>query len=161
MAAYLSVLEPRRDRVLGMNLAHGGHLTHGSPVNFSGKWFEIHAYGVREEDAQIDYDALERQAAEVRPKMIVAGASAYPRIIDFERIGQIATSVDALLFVDMAHIAGLVAAGLHPSPFPHADLVTTTTHKTLRGPRGGLVFSRADLGKQVDKTVFPGSRAGR
>ena len=128
---------------------------------FSGKWFEIHAYGVREEDARIDYDALEKQAQEVRPKMIVAGASAYPRIIDFERIGRDrARSVDALLMVDMAHIAGLVAAGLHPSPFPHADLVTTTTHKTLRGPRGGLVFCRADLGKQVDKTVFPGLQGG-
>ncbi|MEO6350635.1 MAG: serine hydroxymethyltransferase [Candidatus Limnocylindrales bacterium] len=159
MAAYISVLNIG-DRVLGMNLAHGGHLTHGSPVNFSGKWFEIHAYGVREDDERIDYDALEAQAKEVRPKMIVAGASAYPRIIDFERLGAIAKSVDALLMVDMAHIAGLVAAGLHPSPFPHADLVTTTTHKTLRGPRGGLVFSRADLGKQVDKTVFPGLQGG-
>jgi glycine hydroxymethyltransferase len=159
MAAYISVLDIG-DRVLGMNLAHGGHLTHGSPVNFSGKWFEIHAYGVREDDQRIDYDALEKQAKEVRPKMIVAGASAYPRIIDFERLGSIARSVDALLMVDMAHIAGLVAAGEHPSPFPHADLVTTTTHKTLRGPRGGLVFSRADLGKQVDKTVFPGLQGG-
>jgi glycine hydroxymethyltransferase len=159
MAAYISVLDIG-DRVLGMNLAHGGHLTHGSPVNFSGKWFEIHAYGVREDDARIDYDALAAQAKEVRPKMIVAGASAYPRIIDFERLGSIAKSVDALLMVDMAHIAGLVAAGDHPSPFPHADLVTTTTHKTLRGPRGGLVFSRADLGKQVDKTVFPGLQGG-
>ncbi|HUR17083.1 MAG TPA: serine hydroxymethyltransferase, partial [Candidatus Limnocylindrales bacterium] len=120
MAAYISVLN-MGDRVLGMNLAHGGHLTHGSPVNFSGKWFDIHAYGVREEDARIDYDALDKQAHEVRPKMIVAGASAYPRIIDFERLGRIARDVDALLFVDMAHIAGLVAAGLHPSPFPHAD----------------------------------------
>ena len=141
MAAYISVLE-MGDRVLGMNLAHGGHLTHGSPVNFSGKWFEIHAYGVREDDARIDYDALAVQAREVRPKMIVAGASAYPRIIDFERLGSIARDVDALLMVDMAHVAGLVAAGQHPSPFPHADLVTTTTHKTLRGPRGGLVFAR-------------------
>ena len=159
MAAYLSVLEIG-DRVLGMNLAHGGHLTHGSPVNFSGKWFDIHAYGVREEDARIDYDALEKQAYEVRPRMIVAGASAYPRIIDFERMGKIAKSVDALLMVDMAHIAGLVAAGEHPSPFPHADLVTTTTHKTLRGPRGGLVFSREEFAKQVDKTVFPGLQGG-
>jgi len=159
MAAYISVLEIG-DRVLGMNLAHGGHLTHGSPVNFSGKWFEIHAYGVREEDAFIDYDALEAQAKEVRPRMIVAGASAYPRIIDFERMGKIAKSVDALLMVDMAHIAGLVAAGEHPSPFPHADLVTTTTHKTLRGPRGGLVFSREEFAKQVDKTVFPGLQGG-
>ena len=159
MAAYISVLDIG-DRILGMNLAHGGHLTHGSPVNFSGKWFEVHAYGVRPEDARIDYDALERQAAEVRPKMVVAGASAYPRIIDFERIARIAHSVDALLLVDMAHVAGLVAAGLHPSPFPHADLVTTTTHKTLRGPRGGMVFCRADLAKQVDKTVFPGLQGG-
>ena len=159
MAAYIAVLE-LGDRILGMNLAHGGHLTHGSPVNFSGKWFKVHAYGVREDDARIDYDALERQAREVRPKMIVAGASAYPRIIDFERMARIARDVDALLMVDMAHIAGLVAAGLHPSPFPHADLVTSTTHKTLRGPRGGLVFCRADLAKQVDKTVFPGLQGG-
>ena len=135
MAAYLAVLEIG-DRILGMSLAHGGHLTHGSPVNFSGKWFEVHAYGVREDDARIDYDALAAQAHEVRPKMLVAGASAYPRIIDFERMAAIAREVDALLMVDMAHIAGLVAAGLHPNPFPHADLVTTTTHKTLRGPRG-------------------------
>ena len=159
MAAYISVLNIG-DRVLGMNLAHGGHLTHGSPVNFSGKWFEIHAYGVREGDARIDYEALEAQAREIRPRMVVAGASAYPRTIDFERMAAIAHGVDALLMVDMAHIAGLVAAGLHPSPFPHADLVTTTTHKTLRGPRGGLVFSRADLAKQVDKTVFPGLQGG-
>jgi glycine hydroxymethyltransferase len=159
MAAYISVLNIG-DRILGMNLAHGGHLTHGSPVNFSGKWFDVHSYGVRQEDARIDYDALAIQAREVRPKMIVAGASAYPRIIDFELLGQIARSVDALLMVDMAHIAGLVAAGQHPSPFPHADLVTTTTHKTLRGPRGGLVFSKAELAKQVDKTVFPGLQGG-
>jgi glycine hydroxymethyltransferase len=159
MAAYLSVLQIG-DPILGMNLAHGGHLTHGSPVNFSGKWFKVHAYGVREQDARIDYDALASQAVEVRPKMIVAGASAYPRIIDFERMAQIAHSVDALLMVDMAHVAGLVATGLHPSPFPHADLVTTTTHKTLRGPRGGMVFARAELGKQVDKTVFPGLQGG-
>jgi glycine hydroxymethyltransferase len=159
MAAYLSVLE-HGDRVLGMNLAHGGHLTHGSPVNFSGKWFEIHAYGVAPEDERIDYDALERIAREVRPRMIVAGASAYSRIIDFERMAAIAHAVDAYLFADIAHIAGLIAAGLHPSPFPHADLVTTTTHKTLRGPRGGLIFGRADLAKQVDKTVFPGVQGG-
>ena len=159
MAAYFSVLTPG-DRVLGMNLAHGGHLTHGSPVNFSGKLYEFHAYGVDETTEQIDYDALEKQAAEVRPKMIVAGASAYPRTIDFERLGKIARSVDALLFVDMAHIAGLVAAGLHPSPFAHADIVTTTTHKTLRGPRGGLIFCREDLGKAVDKAVFPGVQGG-
>ncbi len=159
MAAYLSVLDIG-DRVLGMDLAHGGHLTHGSPVNFSGKWFEMHAYGVSRDDQRIDYDALERQAAEVRPKLLVAGASAYPRIIDFERMAAIARDVGALFFVDMAHIAGLVAAGQHPSPFPHADLVTTTTHKTLRGPRGGLTFSRAELAKQVDKSVFPGIQGG-
>src|SRR4051794_37292356 len=144
MAAYFSVLRPG-DRILGMNLAHGGHLTHGSPVNFSGRTYEVHAYGVDRESERIDYDALERQAAEVRPKMIVAGASAYPRTIDFPRLAEIAHGVDALLFVDMAHIAGLVAAGVHPSPFPHADIVTTTTHKTLRGPRGGLTFSRNEL----------------
>jgi len=159
MAAYFAVIE-HGDRVLGMNLAHGGHLTHGSPVNFSGKLFEFHAYGVSPDTEQIDYDALEAQAAELRPKLIVAGASAYPRIIDFERLGKIARGVDALLFVDMAHIAGLVAAGLHPTPFGHADIVTTTTHKTLRGPRGGLIFSRADLAKAVDKAVFPGTQGG-
>ena len=159
MAAYLSVLE-HGDRVLGMNLAHGGHLTHGSPVNFSGKWFEIHAYGVSAEDERIDYDALEGIAGKVHPRMIVAGASAYPRIIDFERMAAIAHGVDAYLFADIAHIAGLIAAGLHPSPFPHADIVTTTTHKTLRGPRGGLIFCRADLAKQVDRTVFPGVQGG-
>jgi glycine hydroxymethyltransferase len=159
MAAYFSVLTPG-DKVLGMNLAHGGHLTHGSPVNFSGKLYEFSAYGVDETTEQIDYDALEKQAAEVRPKMIVAGASAYPRTIDFERLGKIAHGIDALLFVDMAHIAGLIAAGLHPTPFGHADIVTTTTHKTLRGPRGGLIFCREDLGKAVDKAVFPGVQGG-
>ena len=159
MAAYLSVLQ-HGDRILGMNLAHGGHLTHGSPVNFSGKWFEVHAYGVDEAHERIDYDSLERIAREVRPRMIVAGASAYPRIIDFERMAAIAHEVDAYLFADIAHIAGLIAAGLHPSPFPHADLVTTTTHKTLRGPRGGMVFCRTDLAKQVDKAVFPGTQGG-
>jgi len=159
MAAYFSVLTPG-DKVLGMNLAHGGHLTHGSPANFSGKLYEFHAYGVDPQTEQIDYDALEKQAAEVRPKMIVAGASAYPRTIDFERFGRIAHGVDALLLVDMAHIAGLVAAGLHPTPFGHADIVTTTTHKTLRGPRGGLIFCREDLGKAVDRSVFPGVQGG-
>jgi glycine hydroxymethyltransferase len=159
MAAYFAVLD-HGDRILGMNLAHGGHLTHGSPVNFSGKWYEVHAYGVREEDHRIDYNALERQAREIRPKVIVGGASAYPRIIDFERMAAIAHSVDALLFIDMAHIAGLIAAGVHPSPFPHADIVTTTTHKTLRGPRGGMIFSRESLGKQIDKAVFPGTQGG-
>jgi glycine hydroxymethyltransferase len=159
MAAYLAVLEIG-DPILGMSLAHGGHLTHGSPVNFSGKWFEVHSYGVRPDDERIDYDALADQARDVRPKAIVAGASAYPRIIDFERMAEIAHSVGALLFVDMAHVAGLVAAGLHPSPFPHADLVTTTTHKTLRGPRGGMIFCRAELARQVDKSVFPGTQGG-
>ncbi|HEX7491702.1 MAG TPA: serine hydroxymethyltransferase [Candidatus Limnocylindrales bacterium] len=159
MAAYFSVLTPG-DKVLGMNLAHGGHLTHGSPVNFSGKLYEFSAYGVDEKTEQIDYDALEKQAREVQPKMIVAGASAYPRTLDFERLGKIAHSIGALLFVDMAHIAGLVAAGLHPSPFGHADIVTTTTHKTLRGPRGGLIFCKADLAKAVDKSVFPGVQGG-
>jgi glycine hydroxymethyltransferase len=159
MAAYLSVLQIG-DRILGMNLAHGGHLTHGSPANFSGKWFEVHAYGVDPVTEQIDYDALEKQAAEVRPKLIVAGASAYPRTIDFERLGKIAHANDALLMVDMAHIAGLIAAGLHPTPFGHADIVTTTTHKTLRGPRGGLIFCREDLGKAVDRSVFPGVQGG-
>src|SRR6187549_2772060 len=154
MAAYFSVLEPG-DRIMGMNLAHGGHLTHGMALNFSGRLYEVHAYGVRQDTERIDYDALEAQAREVRPKLIVAGASAYPRIIDFERLAAIAHGVGALLFVDMAHIAGLVAAGLHPSPFPHADLVTTTTHKTLRGPRGGITFARADLAEGVDRADFP------
>jgi glycine hydroxymethyltransferase len=159
MAAYFSVLSPG-DRVLGMNLAHGGHLTHGSPVNFSGKLYDFHAYGVDPDTERIDYDALEKQAAEVKPKLIVAGATAYPRIFDFERMGKIAHDNDALLMVDMAHIAGLVAAGVHPTPFGHADIVTSTTHKTLRGPRGGLVFCRADLAKAVDKAVFPGIQGG-
>ncbi len=154
MAAYFAVLRPG-DRILGMNLAHGGHLTHGSPVNFSGRLYEVHAYGVTRETETIDYDALEAQAREVRPKVLVAGASAYPRTWDFERMAAIAHGVGALLFVDMAHVAGLVAAGVHPSPFPHADLVTTTTHKTLRGPRGGITFARADLPEGVDRADFP------
>ncbi len=154
MAAYFAVLQPG-DRIMGMNLAHGGHLTHGMALNFSGRFYEVHPYGVRESDSRIDYDALEAIANEVRPKLIVAGASAYPRIIEFERMAAIAHGVGALLFVDMAHIAGLVAAGLHPSPFPHADIVTTTTHKTLRGPRGGLVFSRLELPAEVDRADFP------
>ena len=148
MASYFSVLEPG-DPILGMKLDQGGHLTHGMKLNFSGKLYEVHAYGVREDTERIDYDALATQAEEVRPKLIVAGASAYPRIIDFERMAAIAHGVGALLFVDMAHIAGLVAAGVHPSPFPHADIVTTTTHKTLRGPRGGLIFSRLELPSDV------------
>ena len=154
MAAYFSVLEPG-DRILGMKLDQGGHLTHGMKLNFSGRLYEVHAYGVRQDDERIDYDALEAQAREVRPKVIVAGASAYPRSIDFERMAEIAHSVGGLLFVDMAHIAGLVAAGLHPSPFPVADLVTTTTHKTLRGPRGGIIFSRPELPPEVDRADLP------
>jgi glycine hydroxymethyltransferase len=159
LAAFFAVLSPG-DRILGMSLAHGGHLTHGSPVNFSGKWFDVHAYGVDRETNRIDYDAVERQAAEVRPKLVIAGASSYSRTLDFERFAAIAHGVGAYLLVDMAHIAGLVAAGQHPSPFPHADLVTTTTHKTLRGPRGGLIFSSAALARQVDKAVFPGTQGG-
>ncbi|HXG39904.1 MAG TPA: serine hydroxymethyltransferase [Candidatus Limnocylindrales bacterium] len=175
MAAYFSVLEPG-DRILGMNLAHGGHLTHGSPVNFSGRMYEVHAYGVDERTERIDYDALAEQVRRVRPKVVVAGASAYPRTIDFARMADIAHAGGALLMADIAHIAGLIAAGLHPSPFPHADIVTTTTHKTLRGPRGGLIFCRADLpdgidraafptlkgtlAQTVDKTVFPGVQGG-
>ncbi len=154
MAAYFAVLKPG-DRILGMNLAHGGHLTHGSPVNFSGKLYEVHAYGVDRATERLDYDAIADTADAVRPKMLVAGASAYPRTWDFERLASIAHGVGALLFVDMAHVAGLVAAGLHPSPFPHADLVTTTTHKTLRGPRGGVVFARQDLPDGVDRADFP------
>jgi len=154
MAAYFAVIRPG-DRILGLSLAHGGHLTHGSPVNFSGRLYEVHAYGVDRETERLDYDAIEAQAREVRPKLLVTGASAYPRTWDFERLAEIAHGVGALLLVDMAHFAGLVAAGLHPSPFPHADLVTTTTHKTLRGPRGGLVFARADLPAGVDRADFP------
>ena len=159
LAAYLAFLKPG-DRILGMNLSHGGHLTHGSPVNFSGSLFEVSAYGVDEETGQIDYDALRSQAIEARPAMIVAGASAYPRIIDFEAFGRVAREVGALLMVDMAHIAGLVAAGEHPSPVPHADVVTTTTHKTLRGPRGGMILSREEHAKAIDKSVFPGIQGG-
>ena len=154
MAAYYAVLNSG-DRILGMNLAHGGHLTHGSPVNFSGRMYEVHAYGVDRETERVDYDALEAIAKEVRPKLVVGGASAYPRLWDFERMAAIAHGVGALLMVDMAHFAGLVAAGVHPSPFPHADIVTTTTHKTLRGGRGGLVFSRDDLPEAVDRADFP------
>jgi glycine hydroxymethyltransferase len=176
MAAYFAVIRPG-DRILGLSLAHGGHLTHGSPVNFSGRLYEVHGYGVDRETERLDYDAIEAQAKEVRPKLLVAGASAYPRSWDFERLAAIAHGVGALLLVDMAHFAGLVAAGEHASPFPHADIVTSTTHKTLRGPRGGLVFARADvpagidradfpaLGKNtlaaaIDKSVFPGVQGG-
>ncbi len=154
MAAYFSVLEPG-DRILGMKLDQGGHLTHGMKLNFSGRLYEVSAYGVDPETERIDLDALEAVARETRPKLVVAGASAYPRIWDFERLAQIAHGIGALLFVDMAHVAGLVAAGVHPSPFPHADLVTTTTHKTLRGPRGGLIFSRRELPESVDRARFP------
>lgn len=159
MAAYFAFLEPG-DKILGMNLSHGGHLTHGSPVNFSGKLFDVVAYGVREDDGRIDYDALRDQARAEEPKMIIAGASAYPRIIDFEAFGEIAREVGARLVVDMAHIAGLVATGHHPSPVPHADVVTTTTHKTLRGPRGGLILCPEEHAKAIDKAVFPFMQGG-
>jgi glycine hydroxymethyltransferase len=159
MAAYLAFLKPG-DKILGMNLSHGGHLTHGSPVNFSGSLFQVSAYGVGEDTGRIDYDALREQARAVRPQMIIAGASAYPRIIDFETFGEIAREVGAMLLVDMAHIAGLVATGEHPSPVPHSDIVTTTTHKTLRGPRGGMILCREAHAKAIDKSVFPGTQGG-
>lgn len=159
MAVYFSVLEPG-DTVLGMNLSHGGHLTHGSPVNFSGKLFNFVEYGVDEETELIDYDAILEQAKEIKPKMIVAGASAYSRTIDFAKFREIADEVDAYLFVDMAHIAGLVAAGLHPNPVPYCDFVTTTTHKTLRGPRGGMIICKEEYAKDIDKQVFPGTQGG-
>ena len=158
MAVYFALINPG-DTVMGMNLAHGGHLTHGSPVNMSGKYFNFVPYGVNE-DGYIDYDAFAEEALKVKPKLIVAGASAYPRIIDFELIGQIAKSVGAYLMVDMAHIAGLVAAGLHPSPVPYADVVTTTTHKTLRGPRGGMILSKEEFGPAINKAIFPGTQGG-
>ncbi|UMZ75117.1 Serine hydroxymethyltransferase [Natranaerofaba carboxydovora] len=158
MAVYLSVLEPG-DTVLGMKLAHGGHLTHGSAVNMSGKMFEFHHYGVKE-NGLLDYDEIEKTAKEVKPKMVVAGASAYPRKIDFERLSKIAKDVGAYLLVDMAHIAGLVATGLHPNPIPHADFVTTTTHKTLRGPRGGMIFCKEEYKQIIDKAIFPGLQGG-
>ncbi len=159
MAVYLAVLQPG-DTLLGMNLAHGGHLTHGHPLNFSGKYFSIVPYGVREDDERLDYDELERLVAQHRPKLVVVGASAYPRVIDFARIRRAADTVGALVMTDMAHIAGLVAAGLHPSPVPHSDFVTTTTHKTLRGPRGGMILCRADFAKALDRAVFPGVQGG-
>ena len=158
-AVYFALLNPG-DTILGMNLSHGGHLTHGSPVNISGKYFKIVPYGVSKEDERIDYDALEQLAIENKPKMIVAGASAYPRIIDFPRLRAIADKVGAYLMVDIAHIAGLVAAGLHPSPVPYADIVTTTTHKTLRGPRGGVIMCKEQYAKAIDKAVFPGMQGG-
>ena len=159
MAVYFAMLEPG-DTVLGMNLAHGGHLTHGSPVNFSGKLYNFIPYGVDEKTGTIDYDEVERLAIENKPKLILAGASAYPRIIDFKRFREIADKVGALFMVDMAHIAGLVAAGLHPNPVEYADFVTTTTHKTLRGPRGGLILCNEQYGKAIDKAVFPGIQGG-
>jgi glycine hydroxymethyltransferase len=159
MAVYFALLKPG-DTVLGMNLAHGGHLTHGHPLNFSGKLYAIVPYGVRKEDERIDYDELEKLAEERRPKMIMVGASAYPRVIDFARIGAVAKKIGAPMVTDMAHIAGLVAAGQHPSPVPHSDFVTTTTHKTLRGPRGGMVLCREQYAKELDKAVFPGIQGG-
>jgi len=159
MAVYLATLQPG-DTVLGMNLAHGGHLTHGSPVNASGILYNFVAYGVREDTHTIDYEEVRKAAFKHRPRLIVAGASAYPRIIDFEKLGEIANEVGALLMVDMAHIAGLVAAGLHPNPVPHAHFVTTTTHKTLRGPRGGMILCRKSWAQAIDKAVFPGTQGG-
>ena len=158
-AVYTSVLVPG-DKILAMNLSHGGHLTHGNPANFSGKLYQVVAYGVREDNNLIDYDQLAEVARRERPKMITVGASAYSRIIDFERMGAIAKECGALLFADIAHIAGLVASGLHPSPVPHADFVTTTTHKTLRGPRGGLILCKAAHAKAIDSAVFPGAQGG-
>ena len=158
LAVYAALLKPG-DTVMGMSLADGGHLTHGAPVNMSGQLYNFVPYGINAEGL-IDYDAFEKKAEEVKPKMIVAGASAYPRVIDFERIGQIAKKVNALFMVDMAHIAGLVAGGAHPSPVPYADVVTTTTHKTLRGPRGGLILAKAEYGPAINKAVFPGMQGG-
>lgn len=158
-AVYLSAIE-HGDKILGMDLSHGGHLTHGHPLNFSGLSYDVASYGVSKEDERIDYDLLQRIAEEEKPKMIVCGASAYPRTIDFERIGEIARSVGAVVMADIAHIAGLVAAGLHPSPIEHCEFVTTTTHKTLRGPRGGLILCREDAKKAVDRNVFPGIQGG-
>jgi len=159
VSVYMAALQPG-DTVLGMNLSHGGHLTHGHPLNFSGKMYKFIPYGVSKETETIDYDELDRLAREHKPKMIVAGASAYSRIIDFPRMAEIARSVGALFFVDMAHIAGLVAGGMHPSPVPHADFVSTTTHKTLRGPRGGLVMCKAQFARELDRITFPGTQGG-
>jgi glycine hydroxymethyltransferase len=159
MAVFLAALKPG-DTILGMNLAHGGHLTHGHPLNFSGKYFTVVPYGVRQEDERIDYEALGRLAQEHKPKLIVVGASAYPRVIDFARMRQVADDAGALMMTDMAHVAGLVAGGVHPSPVPHSDYVTTTTHKTLRGPRAGLVLCRTAYAKDLDKAVFPGVQGG-
>lgn len=159
LAVYFAVLKPG-DTVMGMDLSHGGHLTHGSPVNLSGKYFNFVPYGVDPETERIDYQRVDEIAKECRPKLLVAGASAYPRIIDFERLAETAKRVGALFMVDMAHIAGLVAAGLHPSPIPYADFVTTTTHKTLRGPRGGAILCKAEFAKEIDKAIFPGTQGG-
>ncbi|WP_300385726.1 serine hydroxymethyltransferase [Clostridium sp.] len=159
MAVYMSILEPG-DTVLGMDLSHGGHLTHGSPVNFSGKLFNFKSYGVNKETEMIDYEEVRKIALETKPKLIVAGASAYSRIIDFKALKDICDEVNAYFMVDMAHIAGLVATGVHPSPVPYADFVTSTTHKTLRGPRGGLILCKEKFAKQVDKTIFPGTQGG-
>ena len=159
MAAYFAFLDGG-EKILGMDLSHGGHLTHGSPVNFSGRLFEVVAYGVRKEDGLIDYDLVREKARIERPTMIIAGASAYPRVIDFKQFAEIAREVDARLLVDMAHIAGLVATGHHPSPIPHADVITTTTHKTLRGPRGGLILCAEEHAKSIDKSVFPFMQGG-
>jgi len=158
-AVFFAALQPG-DTILGMDLSHGGHLTHGSPVNQSGAWFKVIHYGVRKEDERIDYDQVRDLALKHRPKMIIAGASAYPRIIDFKIFREIADEAGALLMVDMAHIAGLVAAGVHPSPVPYADFVTTTTHKTLRGPRGGMILTTKEHAKAIDKAVFPGMQGG-
>ena len=159
MAAYMATLKPG-ETLLGMSLSHGGHLTHGSPVNFSGQLYRVAAYGVREETGRIDYDEVRDVARRERPRIVVAGASAYARLIDFQNMADIAREVDAKLVVDMSHVAGLVAGGVHPSPVPHADIVTSTTHKTLRGPRGGFLMGRAELGKAIDKQVFPGMQGG-
>jgi glycine hydroxymethyltransferase len=159
MAVFLAVLKPG-DTILGMNLAHGGHLTHGHPLNFSGKYFNVVPYGVRKEDERLDYDELARLAREHRPKLIIVGASAYPRVFDFARIRAVADEIGSLMMTDMAHIAGLVAGGVHPSPVPHSDFVTTTTHKTLRGPRAGMILCRQAYAKDVDRAVFPGVQGG-
>ena len=159
LAAFFALVQPG-DTVLGMNLAHGGHLSHGSPVNISGKYFHVVSYGLNDETERIDYDQLLTVAKECRPKLIIAGASAYPRIIDFAKFREVADAVGAYLMVDMAHIAGLVAAGIHPSPIPYADVVTTTTHKTLRGPRGGVILAKAEWAKRIDSAVFPGMQGG-
>ena len=159
LAAFFALLQPG-DTVLGMSLAHGGHLSHGSPVNISGKYFHVVSYGVDAETGRIDYEEMRKTALACKPKMIIAGASAYPRVIDFAKCREIADEVGAYLMVDMAHIAGLVAAGVHPSPIPYADVVTTTTHKTLRGPRGGMILCKETLAKQIDKAIFPGTQGG-